>query len=88
MVQQKIALAQQASTFARWRRAAAEAGVERLTREARAVRIGERCLLRGAVQRWRSGAMAYREEREMNLLVEAKWDQVHEWLEKNQKETF
>lgn len=81
------AAAWQASALTRWRRVTADAGRERRAREARAARKGERCLLRGAVRWWRSGALVCREEREMNLLVEAKWDQVHKWLEEKAERT-
>jgi hypothetical protein len=53
----------------------------RYSKMKRAKRSGNRLSLRIALQNWRSGAKVSRKARDMDLLIEAKRKQMHEWLE-------
>jgi len=53
---------------------------DRLAKEKKAKTNGTRLLLLRAMESWQSGVRLCEEEHEMNLLVEAKWEQVNKWL--------
>ena len=53
----------------------------RYSKMERAKRSGNRLSLKISMQNWRSGAKVSRKARDMDLLMEAKRKQIHEWLE-------
>lgn len=64
----------------RWHRATIEAQISRHAKQEDAALYGTRLCLRRAIQFWQLGVKICKKEREMNLLVEAKWRDVSQWL--------
>ena len=69
------------SVFTKWHCIAIKAKKERFAKEKKAAKNGERLLLLRAMQYWHYGVNICQEECEMNILIEAKWEQVNKWLE-------
>lgn len=77
----RIAALRKTSIFDKWRDITGALRNLRCAKEEKAEVHGERLFLMRAMQGWRKGVKVCREEREIDLKVEAKWLQVNRWLE-------
>ena len=76
-----VSALRQRSILHKWHHSMMNARKLRYSKMERAKRSGNRLSLKIAMQTWRSGAIVSRKAREMDLLIEAKRKQIHEWLE-------
>ena len=79
--QLRVAALRRRVVFSKWHHITIEAKKGRNIRETRAAEHGRRLLLLSAMQAWQSGVTILQEEREVNVLIEAKWEEVNKWLE-------
>ena len=79
--QLRVAAQRRRVVFSKWHRITIETNKGRNIREARAAEHGRRLLLFRAMEAWQSGVTILQEEREMNMLIAAKWEEVNKWLE-------
>jgi len=77
----RVSTLRRRSVLTTWHRVANNAKDDRRLKEKNAIKYGKRLMMRRAIQAWHSGVKNYQEEREMDILIEAKWVQVQKWFD-------
>ena len=78
--QQRFASLKQRQIFKMWLRVTVKAQKMRRKREKKATKHGRRLLLLRVMQLWQVGVDICKKEHEVDMLVEAKWKEVEQWL--------
>ena len=76
----RIGVLRQRCVITKWHQITVEAKDVRCRKENKAAKNGRRLFLLRTMQSWHSGVEICKKEREIDILVQAKWQEVEKWL--------